>query len=188
MRIGRIIVVAVGLATTGCAYNAVGFVAANVTKTADAVVVDAYSVGAYLRTRPDNPGVSVGYSRHTYLFTRDELPDAAPGWHYWSIPLGATAHVIDSRVAGLDVRATQRETSVALGYAATTVMAQIPSNDSVILAVDYTPDRPELTRLVYQKEGENEKPCLDRGAARACLAMGLRTDPALRGRDDSAGP
>src|SRR6185437_8668676 len=184
MRIGRIMVVAVGLAATGCAYNNVGFVAANVTETADAVVVDTYSIGAYLRTRPDDPGVSVGYSRHSYLFTRDELPDAAPGWHYWSIPLGATAHVIDSRVAGLDVRATQRETSVAFGYAATTVMAQIPKDDSVIMAVDYSPDRPELTRLVYQKEGENAKPCLDRGAARACLAMGLRTDPALRWSDD----
>ena len=62
--------------------------------------------------------------------------------------------MIDSRVAGLDVRTTQRETSIALGYAATTTMAQIPSNDSVIMAVDYSPDRPELTRLVFRKWGK----------------------------------
>jgi len=189
MRVGTLMVIAIGFSAAGCAFDDVGLVAAEVTRTDSAVVVDAYSIGAYLRTRADDPGVSIGYSRHSYLFTRDELPEAAAGWHYLSIPLGdKPAHVTDSRVAGLDVRTGARETSVAIGYAAVTTIAQIPSDDSVVMAVDYAPDRPELTRLVYKKEGENAKPCLDRGIARACLALRLRADPALYWGDDGGRP
>lgn len=127
--------------------------AAEVTQSSDAVVVDSYSVGSWLRTRADDPGLSIGWTRRSYVYSRVAVPNAAPGWHYFAIPLAdLPAVVVDARTTGIELRPANREVRLALGYAATTILAQIPNDESVVLAASYQPAHPELTHIYTKRE------------------------------------
>lgn len=136
------------LVLTGCAFDNVGLLAAKVTPGDGAYVVDVYSIGAYLRTRPDDPGLLLGASRRSYVFsTTDETPPE-PGWHYFFVPIPQKGTwTLDSRSFGVDVRAAVHDAGISLGYQETTILAEVPDSQSTAFVLSYSPDNPAAARL-----------------------------------------
>jgi hypothetical protein len=65
----------------GCAIDTLGTLGSRVTHAESAVVVDLYTLGAHLRTRADDRGLTIGLARRSYVFTAERAGDLPSGWH-----------------------------------------------------------------------------------------------------------
>ena len=144
----------IGGALAACSIDNHGTLAAKVTAAEGAYVVDTYAVGASLRTRADDPGISVGFDRRSYVFDTASGNAPSPGWYYFSAPLPESpALVLHTENYGAEFRGRASDTGVSLGYRATTVMAEVPADESTYRLISYLPDAPEDTSL-YVCHGE----------------------------------
>jgi hypothetical protein len=64
----------------GCAIDTLGTLGSPVTH-AESAVVDRYPLGAHLRTRPDDRGLTIAAARRSCFITVERAGDLAPGWH-----------------------------------------------------------------------------------------------------------
>lgn len=141
------------LVLSGCAVQNVGFLAAEVTKAKGSTVVDVYSVGVHLRTRNDDPGLTIGAARRSYVFADTEAIEFRPGWHYFVAPLSnVQAVALDTRAVGIEIRAGAPDLSLTVGLSADTILAQVPRDSSVISRLSYAPNSPSSTNLEYCDE------------------------------------
>ncbi len=141
----------------GCSIDNHGALAAKVTAAEGAYVVDTYAIGAALRTRADDPGMSIGFDRRSYIFdaVSNHAPD--PGWYYFEVPLPeSTALVLHTENYGVELRIRANDTGISVGYRATTVMAQVPVGESIYRLLSYRPDAPEHTSVFVCR---GEWPC-----------------------------
>ena len=78
----------VAFAASACSVDGVGMLMADAFDAGDATIVRLRAMGAQLRTRADDAGVTIGLTERLYVFDherRDDLPDV--GRHYWSVRL-----------------------------------------------------------------------------------------------------
>lgn len=138
------------LPAAGCAVNTVGFVAADVIKTKGAYVWSVEVVGGQLRTSAQDGGMTLGYTRRTYVYP-DSIPSPPePGRYFGYVLLpDEPAIAMDHRTLGLEARANEIEFGVTLGLKSTTVLAQVPDDTSIAYTLAFAPDRPAETRLDY---------------------------------------
>lgn len=142
-------------ALSGCAFDNVGFLAGKVTPASDAVVIDVYQLGVHLRTRPEDAGVSLGVAQRTYIYSVDQARSLRAGWHYFIVPMpDERAQILDTRNIGVEIRATAPESSVTIGYRQTTILANVPSDASIILRAVYDSRDRSRIRLNYCREGK----------------------------------
>jgi hypothetical protein len=141
-------------ALSGCAFDNVGFLAGKVTPTSDAVVVDVYQLGLHLRTRAEDAGVSFGVAQRTYVYSVEQAASLRAGWHYFVVPMpDERAQILDTKNIGLEIRATAPEASITIGYRQTTILANVPSDASIILRAVYDSRDRSRIRLRYCREG-----------------------------------
>ena len=134
---------------SGCSVDNHGAVVAKVTAAEGSYVIDAFALGASLRTRADDPGVSIGFDRRSYVYAGAAADAPEPGWHYFAVPLPASAPlVLHSENYGVEVRGRVNDAGITIGYRATTVMAQVPAGESTFRLISYAPDSPERTRVL----------------------------------------
>ena len=135
---------------TGCTVANYGTTAARVTHADGALIVDVFAVGGQLRTRSDDPGLSLGFARQSYVFPLPEPTAPAPGWYYFHVPLpDRPAVALDLRTAGLDVQTMRSSFGFTLGYRASTVLARVQSDRDMVLQIHYVPSDPKVTVLLY---------------------------------------
>lgn len=119
-------------ALSGCAVGSVGTLVANVERRDTASVLSVYSVGLHLRTRPDDPGAHIGYSKRTYVFIADGT--LAPGWYFLSVPSPArSALAQDLTTIGVDLSPAAPTAGLSLGYVHTRLLARVPWNACVLI-------------------------------------------------------
>ena len=119
-------------ALSGCAVGSFGTLAANVESRDTVSVLSVYSVGVHLRTRADDPGGHIGYSKRSYVFVADGT--LAPGWYFLSVPSPArSAYAQDLTTIGLELSAAAPIKGISLGYAHTRLLARMPSNACVLI-------------------------------------------------------
>ena len=132
----------------GCAINSVGTLAARVTHAHAAVVVDLYTLGAHLRTRAEDRGLTIGLGRRSYVFAAEGADKISAGWHLLCAPMPPIAALAQHVASlGLEARAGPAHYGVALVLRGGTVIAQIPRGTDIVLALDYTPADPGRTQL-----------------------------------------
>jgi hypothetical protein len=137
------------MGASGCSVGNYGVIAARVVNADGALVVDVYSVGVNLRTRVDDPGITVGASRRSYIFAPDRA-DLDEGWHYLRVSMPDRPSVAqETESIGFDVRSGSPGLSFDLGYSETAVLARADRGSSLTMQIDYQPAQPSLTRLRY---------------------------------------
>lgn len=116
----------------GCAVGGVGTLAANVQRRDTLSVLSVYSVGLHFRTREDDLGVHIGYSKRTYSFIADDTLE--PGWYFLSVPSPSRSAVAQELMTvGMDLSAAAPEAGFALGYVHTRLHARVPSDASMLI-------------------------------------------------------
>ncbi|WP_291982987.1 hypothetical protein [Candidatus Accumulibacter sp. ACC005] len=140
-------------ALSACAIGNVGTLAAKVEINGDACILDLYSAGLHLRTRPDDFGAHFGYSHRTYVFPADDT--LRPGWYFlWFPATHHTALAQELMTIGLEISAVTPLAGVSLGYSHNTLSARLPSDESVY--IEYAGNDVHVVSLQYCTEG---KPC-----------------------------
>jgi hypothetical protein len=136
-----------------CAIDRAGSVAARVTQTDSAVVMDLYTLGAHLRPRAADRGLTIGLAQRSYVFAVEDARHVSPGWHLLWAPLSPVAAVAQHVASlGLEARAGPVDYGLTLGLRVATEMARVSRGDALTLALDYMPAHPERTRLRLCKE------------------------------------
>lgn len=116
----------------GCAVGSVGALAANIERRDTVAVMSVYSVGLHARTRTEDPGVHLGYSKRVYVFAADD--SIMPGWHFLNVPSPASsAFALDSLTIGLDVSLAAPQAGISLGQTHTRLHARMPSDACVLI-------------------------------------------------------
>ena len=134
---------------SGCSVDNYGAVVAKVTAAEGSYVIDAFTMGASLRTRADDPGLSLGFDRRSYVYAAEPGDAPEPGWYYFAVPLPASAAlVLHSENYGVELRGRTNDAGLTIGYRATTVMAQVPAGESTFRLISYAPGSPEHTRVL----------------------------------------
>jgi len=132
----------------GCAIDNVGTLAAQVTHAESAVVVDLYTIGAHLRTSAEDRGLTLGFGRRSSVFAPESAATVPAGWHLFWVPLPPVAPIVRHGTSlGLDVRAGPVAYGITVGLRVATELGPIPHDAQIVLALDYTPAQPGLTRL-----------------------------------------
>jgi hypothetical protein len=112
------------------------------------IVVRGY--GVQLRGAPIDTGLTLGYSRRTYVYpeTTPDLPD--PGQYYLWVPQPRSAPVAwDGRAIGLDVRMAGSNLGITLGFRGAAVFAEVPEDETVYYRLRFVPDDPASTLLRF---------------------------------------
>jgi hypothetical protein len=152
--------IAIAALVGGCAIDNAGFLASHVTSAEGAWVVDVYSLGAYLHTRADDPGLQFGAGRRSYVFEKTENNKLTPGWHYFVADLlDARAYAIDTRVIGVDTAFSRNDAGITIGLHGTTTIAQVNEAESLCYRLTYRPEQPERTQLQISEDPTGDAPC-----------------------------
>ena len=147
------LVPAAGVLLSGCAVGNIGTLAAKVELHSSTATLDLYSVGLHWRTRPDDLGGHLGYSRRTYVFAVDTT--LAAGWHLIRVPLPQTEAVAqDLLTIGIEFSAVAPLAGLTLGYSHGGLMARVPADASIYIA--YAGSNRRVVALRICKE---EEPC-----------------------------
>jgi len=107
----------------GCAVDRTGMLWARVVPADRAWVLQVHAPGAYLQTdNPGDAGLTIGYARRAYVFSADEVPMPAEGWHLFRLPHVAAreALAIHARSIGAEVRFGPAEPGFTLGVRSVT--------------------------------------------------------------------
>jgi hypothetical protein len=147
------LVLTVSAVLSACAIGNVGTLAAKVERNGDVSVLDLYSVGLHLRTRPDDFGAHLGYSHRTYVFVSDDTLN--PGWYFLRVPsLRRDAVAQDLMTVGIEYSAVAPLAGFTLGYSHDRLHARVPADESVY--IEYAGGDTRVVRLEYCRE---EEPC-----------------------------
>lgn len=141
---------------SGCSTTS-GLLVADVFRAEGAWVVAIQGFGTTLRTLADDAGMTFGYERRVYVYpeTTDDFP--TEGRHYWLVRLPKRpALAVNTRIIGLDMRASGVDLGFTLGYRDATVLAQVPVGASRYMRLTLSPDDAAATHLTYCTE---EHPC-----------------------------
>jgi hypothetical protein len=131
-------------ASSGCAIGSFGTLAANVDRRDTVSVLSVYAVGLHLRTRADDRGAHLGYSRRVYTFAADDT--LQPGWYLLRVPSPAgNALAQDMTTFGIELSVVAPEAGLSLGYIHTRLMARVPHDACVV--IDYAGAGLGITRL-----------------------------------------
>lgn len=145
---------AAGVLLSGCAVGNIGTLAARVELHSSVAALDLYSVGLHWRTRPDDLGAHLGYSRRTYVFAVD--PALAAGWYFIRVPLPQTEAVAqDLLTIGIEFSAVAPLAGLTLGYSHGGLLARVPADESFYIA--YAGSH---RRVVGLRNCKEEEPCL----------------------------
>ncbi len=146
-------VLVVSGALSACAIGSVGTLAAKVERSGDVSVMDLYSAGLHLRTRPDDLGAHLGYSHRTYVFVSDDTLN--PGWYFLRVPSPHRDAVAqDLMTAGIEYSVVAPLAGVTLGYSHSSLHARVPADESVYIeyaGID--------THVVRMRSCRKEEPC-----------------------------
>ena len=116
-------------------------------------MIDLYTLGAHLRTRAEDRGLTIGLARRSYVFAAEDAGNVSPGWHFVRAPLPRVAAVAQHVVSlGFEARAGPVDYGLTLGLRVATVIARVPRGTDIALTLDYTPAHPERTRLKICRE------------------------------------
>lgn len=133
---------------SGCAWGEDGALYADVTSADGGVVVEVTAAGLWLRQRSEDAGLSLGWSRRTYLFPAEAPGLPASGRHFLTLSLPRESSVAsDVRTWGLEVRAVAPELAISIGVIGRTVLARVGLDDSVAYAVEFDTRNPERTKF-----------------------------------------
>jgi hypothetical protein len=83
----RVLITVLLLIASGCTIENYGATAARVSKSETAIVYDVYALGGQVRTRTDDAGLSLGYTKRSYVFAVPSEGGPSEGWHYFHVPL-----------------------------------------------------------------------------------------------------
>lgn len=97
--------------------------------------------------------MTIGLGRRSYVFAAADADNVPEGWHLLAVPLPAAGSVAQHLGSlGLEARAGPVDYGVTLGLRVVTLIARIPQDANIILALDYTPAHPERTRFRLCRE------------------------------------
>lgn len=131
---GRGLAMALCTALSGCAVGSFGTLAAHVDRRDTVSVLSVYAVGLHVRTRADDRGAHLGYSRRVYAFAADD--GLQPGWYFLRVPSPARgAFAQDLRTVGVDISLAAPLAGLSLGYVHTRLLARVPLDACVL--IDY---------------------------------------------------
>ena len=132
----------------GCSVNGYGFIAAEVFEGDGSQVVQVHNVGLDLRTRAESSGLTLGYARRVYVFSKNTRPLPTVGWHFLMVKLPETRSVLQYHEAfGADLSTGDDSFSATLGYRSRALLAQIPNQVSLYRELSFSPKRLSATRL-----------------------------------------
>lgn len=135
---------------SGCSFNNYGLLFARITQAQGARVLDIYNLGIHLRSRNEDPGVTFGLSKRSYVYpdTFSQLPE--PGYHYFFVGMPPEQAIAqDARIFGLEASTRNADWSLTLGYSGTTILARASSDSNGFLDLSYQPSDPLETKLKY---------------------------------------
>lgn len=136
-----------------CSFNNYGVVAAHVTTGDGAQVVDIHRIGLGLRTYSADSGLSLGYAKESYGYAAGQKAPIPEGWYLFRIPFDLRDPLFMHLVAiGAELRWPGFETGLSLGGIATTLMANVPADQSVRYTASFEPARPAKTFIRFCKE------------------------------------
>ena len=136
-------------ALSGCAVGSIGTLAANVERHDTVSVLSVYSVGLHLRTRADDPGAHIGYSKRSHVFVADDT--LASGWYFLNVPSPArSAFAQDLTTIGVDLSPAAPTAGISLGYVHTRLFARVPSNACVL--IEYVGSELRINKLQTYEE------------------------------------
>ena len=117
---------------SGCAVGNFGTLAAIVERRDTVSVLSVYAVGLHVRTRADDRGAHLGYSRRVYVFAADDT--LQPGWYFVRVPSPArSAFAQDLTTVGIDLSVVSPESGLSLGYVHTRFLARVPYDACVVI-------------------------------------------------------
>jgi hypothetical protein len=130
-----------------CAVDGDGFVFADVYNAHGATVVHLRTLGAQIRSRPDDGGATLGVSDRLYVFAR--TPEIPPGRYWFHVPFPAASNglAVISFALGVDLLVRAPEIDLALGLSQHVLMARVPAGASVARTVELDLTHPERTMV-----------------------------------------
>jgi len=130
----------------GCAIGNTGTLTAHLERGDTLSVLTVYSLGLHLRTRVDDPGAHLGYSRRSYTFAGSV--QAAPGWYFLRLPaLDDDAIAQELMTVGIDVTPATPDASITLGYLHTRLLARVAVDADVL--IEYAGSRQRIERVIF---------------------------------------
>lgn len=139
--------IVVAAATTGCAINGLGTIAARISHGHGALVYSSYAPGLSLRSWPGDAGASIGFTDRTCIaqLTTTSPP---PGIYLLGLPAYPEhCYARDNATLGWELRITPPDLSSTLGYRSTTTLASVDVHDQVAYTVRYARAHPSDTIL-----------------------------------------
>lgn len=120
------------LCVSGCALGNVGMIGAHIQDFTGGQTVEIHVAGFHLRTRSDDAGASLGYTRRTYVFgAATSLPT---GWHFFHIPLPSIDVIaLDKHSLGVDISSVEPFQGLTIGYDHTQLRARVRIDSSIYL-------------------------------------------------------
>jgi hypothetical protein len=147
------LLLAVGAALSACAIGNVGTLAAKVERNGAVSVLDLYSAGLHLRTRPDDQGAHLGYSHRAYVFVSDDTVN--PGWYFLQVPSPRRDAVAqDLMTVGIEFSTVAPLAGVTLGYSHNRLYARVTADESIYIGYAGSD-----TRVVSLQYCGKEEPC-----------------------------
>ena len=145
----------IALLAPGCSVNGVGLLAARVNPGDGAITYTTFAPGISVRTRADDRGASIGYSRRLCLAEHTATAPAR-GWYFFRLPdFPDQCYARDTLTLGTELRLTPVELSVALGARLTTTLAQVPESETISYQLRYDLSDPDSAFLRLGTSGES---------------------------------
>lgn len=107
----------------GCAVGNKGMIAGKVSHYEGTSLMELYSIGLHARTRTDDSGIHLGFSKRDYYFFNEDIQS---GWYLFNVPFQNSESVAQSlKTYGIDISFTPPESGISVGYQQTVFQARV---------------------------------------------------------------
>jgi hypothetical protein len=143
---GCYLAIMLAMIVSGCSVNGVGLSTSEVIRANGAVVILTTTFGAAFRTRPDDAGLAIGYTK-TLAVAPDSPAAPRPGDYLFGVsaadlPLAAVIRrVVNAEMVG-----------ATLGFSEDATFARVPSDTSMVRHLVLLPDYPAGIELRFCQE------------------------------------
>ncbi len=130
----------------GCSFNGYGIVAVEVERADGALLYTHHAPGLQIRTRPDDVGASLGFTRRACIGLLGANSPAS-GWYFGFAPPSPHCYASDRTTWGGELRVAPPDLSLGIGLRQTVVLAQVEYTENVDYELSYDSQHTPATRL-----------------------------------------
>src|SRR5271165_1068270 len=143
------LVITLGMIVSGCSVNGVGFSTSEVVRANGAVVILTTTFGGALRTRPDDAGLAIGYTK-TLAVAPDSSAAPRPGDYLFGVSAADLPLVaVIRRVIGIDFGLNSEMVGATLGFSEDATFARVSPDTSMLRHLVLLPDDPAGIELRF---------------------------------------